>query len=375
MARKFLYLIAACVVLIIAALLALRFWAEDLTEITFVPTADFTPQPPLRANIYADPDMWISRPGAGASDPVRWTPPGPEGEANAPDDSLHAAVFFIHPTSYWEKDRWNAPLEDKVSRERAELLVQGMASPFNRSPDIWIPRYRQAALGAFLTDDPRADQALDTAYRDLLEAFDYFISTVDKSEPIVLAGHSQGAYHLRALIRDRVAGTPLAGRIAAVYAIGWPVSLDHDLPLMNLPACVAPDQAGCLVSWLSLAEPANTKMLLAAYARRPGLDGEALGGSPFLCTNPLTGTAGGAADAKANTGTLLPDVKARTGTLVSGSVPARCGKDGFLYIGDPPDLGPFVLPGNNYHLYDIPLFWANLRSDFERRVKAWKPAH
>ena len=207
MARKFLYLIAACVVLIIAALLALRFWAEDLTEITFVPTADFTPQPPLRANIYADPDMWISRPGAGASDPVRWTPPGPEGEANAPDDSLHAAVFFIHPTSYWEKDRWNAPLEDKVSRERAELLVQGMASPFNRSPDIWIPRYRQAALGAFLTDDPRADQALDTAYRDLLEAFDYFISTVDKSEPIVLAGHSQGAYHLRALIRDRVAGT------------------------------------------------------------------------------------------------------------------------------------------------------------------------
>ena len=60
-------------------------------------------------------------------------------------------------------------------------------------------------------------------------------------------------------------------------------------------------------------------------------------------------------------------------SLVSGMVPARCGKDGFLLIGEPPELGPYVLPGNNYHVYDIPLFWANLRADVARRVAAWKP--
>lgn len=374
MARKFLYLIAACVVLVIAGLLALRFWAEDLTKLAFVPTAEFTPQPPLRANIYANPDMWISRPGLGEKDPARWSPPELKEQENPQGDSLPAAVFFIHPTSYFEKKHWNAPLDDKVSRERADLLVQGMASPFNRSPDIWIPRYRQAALGAFLTDAPQGGQALDAAYQDLLEAFDYFVATVDKSVPIVLAGHSQGAYHLKALLRDRVAGTPLAKRIAAVYAIGWPISLDHDLPSMGLPACTAPDQAGCVVSWLSFAEPADSEMILAGYARRPGLDGEQLAGTAFLCTNPLTGTAGGEAGAKANLGTLVPDVRARTGKLVPGMVPARCGKDGFLYIGEPPEIGAFVLPGNNYHLYDIPLFWANLRADFEKRVQAWQPA-
>jgi hypothetical protein len=37
-------------------------------------------------------------------------------------------------------------------------------------------------------------------------------------------------------------------------------------------------------------------------------------------------------------------------------------------IGPAPQMGPFVAPGNNYHVYDIPLFWANIRADFARRV-------
>ena len=81
---------------------------------------------------------------------------------------------------------------------------------------------------------------------------------------------------------------------------------------------------------------------------------------------------GGAADAKANLGTLVPDLENKTGKLVPGMASARCGEDGFLYIGSPPDLGPYVGPGNNYHVYDIPLFWANLRADVAKRVTAWQ---
>jgi hypothetical protein len=32
-----------------------------------------------------------------------------------------------------------------------------------------------------------------------------------------------------------------------------------------------------------------------------------------------------------------------------------------------------VLPGNNYHVFDYSLFWANVRADAERRLKAFKP--
>lgn len=375
MARKFLYIILGITVLVIAIAFALRIWSEDLTELALVPDSQFKAQPPLAANVYEEPEMWFSRPGLGAADAARWVPQG----APKDDSPLDAAVFFVHPTSYIEKEQWNGPLDDQKSQDIARLFVKAMASPFNKSLELWAPRYRQAAFGAFLTDDPQATQALDLAYGDVAQAFDYFLATAPKDKPIVLAGHSQGAFLLRRLLKERVAGQPLAKRIAAAYIVGWPVSPEHDLPAMGLPACATADQPGCVVSWLSFAEPAETDMIAKAYARRLALDGQPIGESPFLCTNPLTGTPNAAAEAKANLGTLVPDKESlksgemKTATLTQGAVPARCGPDGFLYIGAPPELGPYVLPGNNYHVYDIPLFWANLRTDVARRVKAWKP--
>ena len=369
MARKFLYLVAGLIVLAIAALFALRIWQEELTELAFVPGAEFEVQAPAPANAYADPQRWISRPGKGTADPAAWRPKGLEEDA----DALNAAVFFVHPTSYLARDHWNAPLDDAESRDRADLFVRAMASPFNRAGPVWAPRYRQAAFGAFLTGAPEATRALDAAYADVLAAFDRFLVEAGRDRPVVLAGHSQGAFHLRRLVKDRVAGQPLARRVVALYAIGWPVSLDHDLPAMGLPACTAPAQTGCVLSYLSFADPADPGMILKGYARRRALDGQSPKGSAFLCTNPLTGTAGGEAPAQANAGTMVPSGDLKDGELVRAMVPARCGRDGFLDIGAPPEMGSFVLPGNNYHVYDIPLFWANLRADVERRVRAWKP--
>lgn len=62
MARKFLYIVAALVVLVFAGLLAMRIWSDDLTEMAFIPKARFTEQPALDGNAYAAMDMWIARP-------------------------------------------------------------------------------------------------------------------------------------------------------------------------------------------------------------------------------------------------------------------------------------------------------------------------
>ena len=32
----------------------------------------------------------------------------------------------------------------------------------------------------------------------------------------------------------------------------------------------------------------------------------------------------------------------------------------------------YVLPGNNYHVYDYALFWGAVRRDAERRLAAWR---
>lgn len=369
MARKFLYVIVAIVVLILAVLLALRIWSDELTEYTFVPDNPYEAQAALDSTAYAEPKMWFAWPAMPGRNPAHFAPQGLTGTP-AP---LPAAVFFVHPTSYLVKGHWNAPLDDKESRDRAELFIGAMASPFATSDELWIPRYRQAAFGAFLTDSPDATKALDLAYGDVLAAFDEFIRSSDPKFPIIIAGHSQGAFHIKRLLKDRVAGTPLASRIASVYAVGWPISLQHDLPAMGIPACTAPDQTGCVMSWLSFAEPADTSIILKGYARRPALDGKSPGGSPFLCSNPLTGGTGGSAPASANLGTLVPSDDLKGGKLEKGAVPASCAPDCFLMIGDPPKLGAYVLPGNNFHVYDIPLFWANVRADAARRVQAWKP--
>ena len=365
MARKFLYLVAAIIMLVIAGGFVVRIYEKELTEFAFVPTAKFEKQAALSTNVYDDPKMWFARGKVAENNPVRWQPEGaPAIEAPGP-----AATFFIHPTSFLAKDHWNAPLDDTQSHARARIFLRGLATPFAASGEIWAPRYRQAAIGAFLTQKPEGQQALNAAYGDILLAFDTFVANVRPDQPIILAGHSQGALHLTHLLKDRIAGTPLAKRIVAAYVVGWPVSIDTDLAAMGLPACTSPDQVGCVMSWQSFAEPAEYGRIVEVYDRTTGFNGESRANTKMLCTNPLNGGAAAQADAQANLGTLKPAIDMTSGELIPAAVPARCDDRGFLLIGDPPELGPYVLPGNNYHVYDYPLYWSNVRADALWRVQ------
>ncbi|MBS0480635.1 MAG: DUF3089 domain-containing protein [Proteobacteria bacterium] len=373
MARKFLYFIALCIVIYLAGRTALQFYPEQLTRISFTPSGGFEPEPALAANAYADPAMWLASPALGEKSPAAWRPDGLTEDGLTEDGPvLNVPVFFVHPTSYLNKAHWNAPLDDAPARAIAETMIRGEASAFNRSTQIWAPRYRQATIGAFVSDKPEARQALDLAYRDVAEAFGQFIAALPHGQPFVLAGHSQGSYHIKRLMQERIKGTPLAKRVVAVYAIGWIVDRNRDLPAMGLPACERPDQTGCVISYLSFGDRADTTMMRSAFARFAGSAG-ATGDQPaILCSNPLTGGTGGSAPASANRGALVPNVDMTAGRIVPGYVGAACAPDGTLRIGAGPDIGPYVLPGGNYHVYDYPLFWGNLRSDFQVRAQAWK---
>jgi hypothetical protein len=370
MARKFLYIVALLIVMVIAALLALRIWSAELTRFAFVPRGLFETLQPLPANAYADPGMWVSRPGT-ANDPAQYKP-----EGLAPSPQGLAYVFFIHPTSYLARDHWNGPISDKDTRQRTGLFVRGMASAFNGEAAIFVPYYRQAAFGSFLVNRPETLQARAVAYGDVRQAFAAFVANIPANAPIVLAGHSQGALHLLHLLKNDVNGKPLAARIVAAYLAGWPVSREHDLPPTGMPGCTAPDQTGCAMSWMTFAEPADASLLLDTYRAEPGLDGKPKDAKPILCTNPLNGGAAASAPGTANRGTLVPDAELNSAKMKLLGVPARCdAKSGLLLIGEPPEIGPYVLPGNNYHIYDIPLFWANLRADVARRERAWFARH
>lgn len=376
MARKFLYLIALVIALFIAAGFIAVIWSREIAQLAFVPSRDYENLNTLSGNAYSDPAMWISAPityrkGTSAGDPARWLPQNYSKTALDTSPSRPFAVFFIHPTSFLDRAHWNAPLQDEASRELADLYVKGMASPFNRAAEIWAPRYRQATIGAFLTQDTNAAKALNLAYQDIAQAYDFFIKHSDPKAPIILVGHSQGARHLLHLLKDKIASSEQRRRVAAIYAAGWPISVHHDLPSLKVPACQAQNQTGCLLSWVSFAEPANPGEMLGTYRNSVGFDGQLRANSALLCVNPLSGTAHATASKAMNIGTLVPNAQLNGGSLIASAVPARCDDSGLLLIGDPPEMGAAVLPGNNYHVYDIPLFWANLRQDAERRVNAW----
>lgn len=366
MVRKFLYVIAFLIVLAIGARIAWEVYEEDLIRWYTVPEIAFVEQAPVAANAYADKALWFSRPGLTKANATRWTPDGYK-----PSDATQIAIFYVHPTSYLKKDHWNAPLDDKESQDRARIFLRSQASVFNGLGVIWAPRYRQATFGVFLTDVEEANRALDAAYADVLAAFDQFVSEIGPDTPIIIAGHSQGSLHLTRLMKDRVGGKPLASRIIAAYPVGWPVSTTRDVAAMGLPVCNDPAQTGCLLSWQAFAEPADTHLITNVYDSTIGFDGKSREKTPMVCINPLTGTANATAAMDLNKGTLKPNADLTDGELIAGAVPARCDERGFLLIGDPPKMGQYVLPGNNYHVYDYPLFWVNVREDAERRTAAF----
>ena len=368
--------------LVLAGAIVYSYYGDELLEAVLVPDVAFEEQVALKENVYAEKRMWFARPDIARRNPARWLPAtlrrapetdrGSEDGTNAaPEPTRKAAVFFLHPTSFIGSERWNAPLNDSESQARARIFLRGQATAFNAIGEIWAPRYRQATLGAFLTEKVEGEQALDAAYKDVLAAFDYFIEAVPADRPIVLAGHSQGSLHLTNLLKDRVAGTPLASRIVAAYVVGWPVSLEADVPAMGLPVCETAEETGCILSWVSFAEPADYGRIIEVYDTTIGFTGTPRGGTELVCTNPINGDLKSEAAAADNLGTLKPNDKLSDAELVAGSVPARCDERGFLLIGDPPDIGPYALPGNNYHVYDYSLFWANVRADAARRMRAF----
>lgn len=365
-ARRFLMLIFILTLLAIGGAFALYQWGDQVLVRMATPHGHY--QEPAKGSgpDYSKVESWVVRPGLD-SDLARWRP---SNDAPVEPITIDARLFYIHPTTYLQRDRWNAPLVgDRESDTRIDRFVQSQASAFQQNAEVWAPRYRQAAYGAFLLRSDDAQKALDLAYSDVAAAFDQFLKE-NPAGPIILGGHSQGSMHLLRLLALRKAA--MKGRLVAAYVVGWPVGVTADLPATGLPACTGPGQAGCVMSWQSFREPGNTQLVTKAWVGTAGLTGRARTREEMLCTNPLTGTKDGAAPASANGGTLVPDGTLTDATLEPGRVGARCDKGFLLIDGDVPNLGPYVLPGNNYHVYDYALFWGSIRADAERRLASWQ---
>jgi hypothetical protein len=270
-------------------------------------------------------------------------------------------VFFVHPTTYFKRDYWNAPIDEMSGRDYVDdRVMPAQASVFNGCCAVYAPRYRQASFGSIFTDPADRDAALDIAYGDVARAFDNFLLRTS-GRPFILASHSQGAFHLQRLLKEKISGTPLAERMVAAYPVGaFFDAAEFAAAAPGVPICGRADETGCYAAWNTLG-PKGVRYFEG--------DGAA-------CVNPLNWRADGSyAGFELNLGAAAVD-----GDLASipGAADAQC-VDGALRLTevrtDVFDYLPKVLGEDNFHVLDYSLYYMNLRRNAKDRAAAYLAAH
>ncbi len=334
------------------------------------PSLPFDPTDAVPPPKYDNPANWAALPERkGLEDrmPVGSTDPNVQGRA--PVD-----VFFIHPTGFLKGSSWTFNMDpDTTTEENTQWMMANQASAYNSCCNIYAPRYRQASIYAYFNSDEVREQVLGFAYQDVARAFDYFLDNYSQGRPFIIASHSQGTHHGARLLKERIDGTPLAGRMVAAYIIGGGIAASHFEGMQDIHICAAADDLHCAVHWDTYSEAVIDTPL-------PDNVGN-------VCVNPLTwavdgGNAGkeqhaGAVPVSGEFQLALSGSDQATGVIfepLAAAIPhmleAQC-KAGVLFISDQTDsnfgsTGGFG--GGNYHGLDYPVFHMDIRENTKLRV-------
>jgi hypothetical protein len=260
-------------------------------------------------------------------------------------------VFFVYPTSFFGKTGWNCDLNnEKVNQKTDDRSIKYQASVFNGSAKIYAPRYRQANYASFFNFDGDGAKALDLAYQDVKQAFQYYLDHYNHGRAFILAGHSQGSYHLIRLCKEMIEGQALQQKLVAAYLIGMPVKQNF---FKDLPVCDAPEENHCYLTWNTFKVGFYPKYYDSFF-------------KGAVCVNPLTWSTDTAYEKPSCHVGMMGPKFSKMNTELFG---ARVSQGGLLWV------DPVIIPGMKisktikvWHQGDINLFYGNIRDNLELRV-------
>ena len=283
-----------------------------------------------------------------------------KGELKENQAAAEVDVFFIYPTIYTKKQDkehpWFADVNDeKLNKEIANSTIKNQASVFNGSGKIYSPLYRQAHIGVYYIDNlPLKVEALDFAYQDVKNAFEYYLENWNNGRPIIIASHSQGTNHAVNLLRDFFENRPLMDQLVAAYIVGMP--LDKGT-FSYIPTCNDSDDTGCWLTWNTYAKDYYPKDHDFWYA-------------DALNVNPLSWTTDTAyVSADYNKGGILRNFR-----KIRPGISDAQNADGMLWIDKLNFFWSFLINWDRYHIVDYNLFYINIRENVEERVKSYGAA-
>ncbi|MFK7796104.1 MAG: DUF3089 domain-containing protein [Aureispira sp.] len=299
---------------------------------------------------YTQLSNWAAHPAK--EDPADHVPKPLRGKlANT---TAHVDVFFLHPTIFSGKVEgkylWNASLDnEELNAEIDKTTIKLQASVFNAAGKIYAPRYRQAHLRSFFAPHiEEGNKALAFAYEDTKKAFLYYLEHENKGRPFILAGHSQGARHLKQLMQELVDGTTLQKQLVAAYIVGWGVEKDafKAIPLGNSPI-----QTGCFLTWRTYNEGYTP-----TWAKKNQ-----------VCVNPLNWTTSDVfVSHKENKGAVLYGFNTVRKRILGARV-----VESILWVDRPHIFMGFLFKRDDYHAGDYNLFYVNVRENTVLRAQTY----
>lgn len=281
----------------------------------------------------------------------------PGSKVLATSKDLDIDVFFIHPTTYTGKkghESWNADINDqKLNKRTDESTILYQASIFNQAGRVYAPRYRQAHIYAYSSEDKKSSEAaFQKAYRDVEAAFLYYMAHENEGRPFIIASHSQGTTHSAPLIKKHIDGTPLQDQLVAAYLVGMPVLKDY---FAHIKPCEDERDTQCFMAW-------------RAYRR--GTTPKTWSGEQFLATNPLHWKLDGSyADESLNEGSVFRNFN----KVYRGRVNAEA-HEGVIWTNRPKFPWSFLFTRKNYHIVDFNLFYRNVQQNAILRAQEYLQA-
>lgn len=273
------------------------------------------------------------------SNPAHWFSDVPDPGTNRVDVFYVASTDVIDSHDASGNDSPRAVLTPGESRAIKEEGAWFRSEIFTREFNFFAPVYHQVTFSHLGNPRGGRNALWDAAAEEVCGAFDHYMAHENRGRRFILAGFSQGASVIRALLRHMTAEQ--YSRMVVAYAIGFQVTAE-DLAHPHVRPARGADDTGVIVSFNSVAS----------------LDGrwDLVSGDAACSINPAnwrTDATPAVFDLDGQRVTAVLDPTNHV-VLVSGFAP---GKTAFSHL----------FPEGNLHPYDRTLYARQIRENALRR--------
>lgn len=285
--------------------------------------------------------------------------------AHYPEDTDKPVdVFIVGATADWGDDNtYQTSTYLKNDRYFQRSLLAMQAGLYADSCNVYAPYYRQACLSVYYEPDEFRGQYLRFAYRDVREAFLWYLEHENDGRPFILAGYSQGADLALRLMQELFQDETLQKQLVAAYLIGWRV-VEEDLVYPQIRMAQGESDTGVIVAFSSEADYVTGSIILPQGGYTYGI-------------NPLNWkTDDTIAPASQNPGACLIHMDGSTYEEIPGET--GCYRSPTRGTIIPMDINSQDYPPKEdlfcdgcYHNYELNLYYRSVQKNVKTRIDAY----